>query len=232
MNLTTISIHKTYEGSWGRNWKRLEALFRNYFYIPCDWRLSDYPIRRRSLEAGAIATLFRPRFLPSLQAEQCYKLRGQKILVIGIRRWFPLPSLRFPKIEEICWATSRIQGGKDISIPIPFLSSKLALTKAQDISCVRYFRKSQSDKSDRTSYNSRPSTLESLHIASNFGSLNGPDMIQVAQFLDLIYPPWKPTVHHMRFQAGHKFMKSFRLRRPKVAMTPTSTGSLDRKSVV
>ena len=30
--------------------------------------------------------------------------------------------------------------------------------------------------------------LESLHISSNFGSLNLPDTIQVAQFLDLIFP--------------------------------------------
>ena len=30
--------------------------------------------------------------------------------------------------------------------------------------------------------------LESLHITSNFGPLNEPDMIQVAQFLDLIFP--------------------------------------------
>ena len=30
--------------------------------------------------------------------------------------------------------------------------------------------------------------LESLHIASTFGSLDLPDMIQVAQFLDLIFP--------------------------------------------
>ena len=136
--------------------KLLEALFRNYFYVPCDRRYYDYSIRQRTLERTLPSFDF--ILLPSLQIEQCDKLRYREILVIGIRRWFLLPSLHFPKIEEVCWAARRIQGRKDISISIPFLSGKSALTGAQDISCVQYFQQSQSGQSDWTFYNSGPST--------------------------------------------------------------------------
>ena len=93
-------MHKLIRFSKSVRSRLLDALFRNYFYVPCDRRYYDYPIRQRTLERTLPSFDF--ILLPSLQIEQCDKLRDQKILVIGIRRRFPVPSLRFPKIEEFC----------------------------------------------------------------------------------------------------------------------------------
>ena len=153
------------------------TLFRYYFNISCNWKYSSYPIRTPTLEKPVSSFDF--MLLPSRQVD---KLRDQIWQFIGIWRGFSLLSLHFPQNEEVCWALSRIQRGKNISMPSPILQGKSAPTGAQDISCdTRYFRKSQSDW---TIYNSRPARKSSHRLKFHL-SVFGPHIPKFIHFKSL-----------------------------------------------
>ena len=140
MNLTTLLIEMT-----DYSWEDTESSWKSCFTIISTFpAIEDIQITQIDYSPWddhyvyALSTSF---FYP------LYKLNNVKSFVInnstlsGSDEDFSFLACAFPKLKkfvEPCAEYRREGKGKTISMPTPFLPSKSALTRAQDISCVQY----------------------------------------------------------------------------------------------
>ena len=189
MNLNTLLIHETTDDSWPdaeSSWKRCFAIISTFPAIE-DIQITqlERPLWHHHNQYALSISCFYP----------LYKLNNVTSFVIknstlsGLDEDFRFLACAFPKLKKFVEPCAEYREGRTLASLYHFSQAnrhlrELKISLAFDISD----NLEAINQIGRSIIQDHQHPLESLHIASNFGSLNVPDMIQVAQFLDLIFP--------------------------------------------
>ena len=176
-NLTTFIIHEIDRGSGHDTWDRCFAIVSTFPAI------EDIEIIQ---QGSSLSTLC---FYP------LYKLNNVTSFVIknstlsGSNQNFRFLSCFFPKLRRFVEPYAKHREGRTLASLFHFSQAnrdlrELKISLAYDIS--KNFH--AINVLGRPIIQNHQHPLERLYIASNFGSLDLPDTIRVAQFLDLIFP--------------------------------------------
>jgi len=188
MNLTTLLIHEKTD-EFGRN---TESSWKRCFTI-----ISTFP----AIESIHVTQLEHPSWnnhyhLSTSCFYPLYKLNNLTSFVIengslsGSDEDFRFLACAFPKMKKFVEPCAEYREGRTLACLLHFSQANRHLRELK----ISLAAVDISENLKAINVTSRPiiqdhqHPLESLHIASNFSSLTLLDMIQVAQFLDLIFP--------------------------------------------
>ena len=188
MNLTTLLIHeKTDDLDLGRHtessWKRCFGIISTFPAIENIQvtQLEYSPRRNHCLSTSC--------FYPLYQLNNVTSFMIQNATLSGSDEDFRFLACAFPKMKKFVEPCAEYTEGKTLACLFHFSQANRHLRELK----ISLAALDISDNFKAINAIGRPIVqdqhpLESLHITSNFGSLNVPDMIHVAQFLDLIFP--------------------------------------------
>ena len=195
MNLTTLLIRETQttDDSWAdteSSWKRCFAIVSTFPAI------EDIQIAQLERSTSGWHHHHSNHYALSTSCfYPLYKLNNVTSFVIknstlsGSDEDFLFLACAFPKLEKFVEPCAEYREGKTLACLLHFsqanrhlreLKISLASNISGNLEAINLI--------GRSIIQDHQHPLESLHIASNFSSLNVLDMIQVAQFLDLIFP--------------------------------------------
>ena len=185
MNLTTLLIHDTDGGSWNETDNPWNRCFANISTFPA---IED--IRITQSEDDRYYALSISSFYPLYKLNNMTSFVIKKSLLRGSDDDFRFLACAFPKLEKFVEPRVKYIEGRTLACLFHFSQAnrhlrKLKISVAFDIS---HNLKAINLIGRPTIIQDQQQPLESLHISSNFGTLNESDMVQVAEFLDLIFP--------------------------------------------
>ena len=185
MNLTTLLIHDTDGGSWNETDNPWNRCFANISTFPA---IED--IRITQSEDDRYYALSTSSFYPLYKLNNMTSFVIKKSLLRGSDDDFRFLACAFPKLEKFVEPRVKYIEGRTLACLFHFSQAnrhlrKLKISVAFDIS---HNLKAINLLGRPTIIQDQQQPLESLHISSNFGTLNESEMVQVAEFLDLIFP--------------------------------------------
>ena len=208
MNLTTLLIHDTNEGdenpwngsSWdetdnpwnGSSWDKIDNPWNRCFAnISTFTAIKDIQINQSEDEPmSRHYALSTSSFYPLYKLNNITSFVIKKALLLGSDDDFRFLACAFPKLEKFVEPRAVYTEGRTLACLFHFSQAnrhlrKLKISVAFDIS---HNLKAINLIGRPTIIQDHQHPLESLHIASDFGTLSESDMVQVAEFLDLIFP--------------------------------------------
>jgi hypothetical protein len=185
MNLTTLQITADRDDSGHResSWKRCFAIISTYSAIE-DIRITHSPWNYHyALSTSCFYPLYKLNNITSFVIENS--------TLLGSDEDFRFLACSFPKLKKFVEPRAEYREGRTLACLLHFSQANRHLRELK-ISLaalnISDHLEAINEIGRRNIIQDHQHPLESLHIASNFDSLDLPDMIQVAQFLDLIFP--------------------------------------------
>ena len=194
MNLTSLHIHEITDGS-GQNtessWKRCFTIISTYPVIE-DIRITQFG-HSYYRHTGNSYTLSTSCFYPLYKLNNITSFVIENSTLSGTDEDFRFLACSFPKLKKFVEPCAEHSEGKTLACLLHFSQANRHLRElkislgALDISDhLKAINEIIGRPNSIIQDHQHP--LESLHIASKLRSLDLPDMIQIAQFLDLIFP--------------------------------------------
>jgi hypothetical protein len=187
MNLTTLLIRKAYEVEWDESESSGKRCFAIISTFPA---IDDIKIIQLESEPWSEHyPLSTPFFHPLYKLNNVTSFVIKKFLLLGSDDDFRFLACAFPKLKKFVEPRAEYKEGRALACLFHFSQANRHLRELKISLAFNIFDNLKAiNLIGRSITQDHQHSLESLHIASNFGMLSDPDMVQDAQYLDLIFP--------------------------------------------